>query len=184
MRPSLKHTVLGLAALLLATLAAAAFFWLGNGPATQDVAVPEDRADLLGMFRSYTSLSDTQTQLRASGMEFSTEEGTTPAASDKRPPFRVDTIVVKAYEHVGHQGELRVEFFNDRLVGVHFYPLNIDAYANKLSQILGKPLPPEGEFTDANARVWRGLDYKGRPYVGCEDTRLAREMDSWIRRFS
>ena len=50
------------------------------------------------------------------------------APGDRRPPYNIVTLAVVEYRHLGVAGELRLVLFNDRLMNVWFYPIDVDAY--------------------------------------------------------
>jgi len=142
-----------------------------------------DKALLIGNIQSYQAVSLFLTQLRAQSLSFKLDSSTLTQDKSSRPPFDITTVTVGQFSHLGYAGELIVDFFNDRLVGLRFYPSNIIGYQQALARN-GVEIPSQGNYRSGNTRVWYGTDYTGKHYIGWEDVRLAKEMDAWIKRYS
>lgn len=92
---------------------------------------------------------------------------------------------IATYAHLGQAGQLKIHFFNDRLMEVRFFPKDPDRYLQLLRDSQGidlitkreVPLPP-------HAHVWADSEYDGQRYVGWADVRLEREFNDWIRRYT
>ncbi len=81
----------------------------------------------------------------------------------------------KPGERVGHP----------RLEEVHFYPLEMDTFLQKLGEN-GQVVGNEGErkaFPPAT-EIWIGRDEHGKTFIGWRDTGLASEMQDWVRQYS
>lgn len=147
-------------------------------------AVAPDNALLIEGVESYLSVDAFLLKLKARSLAYEVERSPTPEKS-KRPPFNVTTVKVDAFSALGCTGQLTVEFFNDRLVGVRFFPSDMDEYRKRLLSQRGLDLLTQSEASaSSNARVWSASDQAGRSYVGWEDVRLAKEMELWIKRYS
>jgi hypothetical protein len=152
--------------------------------------VEEPRVTLIDSFRSYDSQQQVARQLQAAGLAWSVErlhvEGT-----DDYPPYKLDTFIVPAYQHLGHAGRLKLEFFNDRLWSATFAPREADAYLARLQRNgvqLRKTAVSVWERQDVNLRIASNIIYAtsnmGRtlgtePYVGWEDLRLSAQSRQW-----
>jgi hypothetical protein len=95
--------------------------------------------------------------------------------NDARPPYSVYTIEVLGIAHSGKPGRVLLSFFNDRLMGVWFYPDNVSAYRAAMQA---------GNDVDRHVVSWAAEDYRGHWYVAWEDKRLRDAMDDWIQRYS
>ncbi len=142
-----------------------------------------DKALLIGNIQSYQPVSLFLTQLRAQSLNFKLESSTLTQDKSSRPPFDITTVTVGQFSHLGYAGELIVDFFNDRLAGLRFYPSNIIGYQQALARN-GVDLSSQGNYRSRNTRIWSGTDYTGKQYIGWEDVRLAKEMEVWIKRYS
>ena len=108
---------------------------------------------------------------------------------DKRPPFNIYKVEIKNYSHLGVSGELHLGFFNNRLMETRFYPDSFDKYVELLKEkerltFRESRIGSKESTIHPYTRVWTYKDYKDRSYVGWEDTRLRRECNIWIKRYS
>jgi len=99
------------------------------------------------------------------------------AAGDPRPAFSIYTVRVPNASDKGFSGELRLNFFNDRLMEVRFYPDDVSAYRSAMRA--DKP----GRF-DRYVETRTAEDYRGHWYVAWADKRLRDELDDWIERYA
>lgn len=160
-------------------------FWSDYDRAITFTDITKDRTTLIGGIESYWSIEDLEKHLRKASLSWELKRGSRPGPGDKRPPFIVDTVTIKNYSHLGFSGELVVEFFNNRLVGTKFWPQEIDKYIKHLAStekldIVGNQEVMLSKYT----RIWIAVDYLGEKYVGWEDVRLNKEMETWIKRYS
>lgn len=176
----------GAAAVLAAVVFISSFFWLDYHRSITFVDVAQHRAKLIDGIESYWSIKDLENHLRKNSLAWQLEQGQQPGPNDWRPPFVVDTVTIKNYSHLGSSGELVVEFFNGRLIGVMFFPREADKYIAQLAKSEGVDLVQNQEITLSQyTRVWRAeADREKRRYVGWEDVRLSDEMSTWIKRYS
>lgn len=149
----------------------------------EDVA--PDKALLIDGVESYLSVAVFLLQLKSRSIAYEVEYPSPASQEENRPPFNITTVKIMGFSHLGYTGELLVEFFNDRLVGVRFFTSSVDAYKRQLlfQERLDLLAQPE-ILSSKNTRVWSATDYAGRAYIGWEDIRLAKEMEIWIKRYS
>lgn len=152
---------------------------------TSFVDVAAERAKLINGLESYLSIDETKRRLPS--WEVIEQSGLKP--QDTRPPFNIYKVAVKNYSHLGISGELHVQFFNNRLLSTWFYPDAFDKYIQLLKDKEGVTFQESRDGSKEAAippytRVWLYRDFKDRQYVGWEDTRLAREFNLWIKRYS
>ena len=139
-------------------------------------------APLLGSFESYASPSQVR-KLLPNQLAITVVEDSKLPAGDPRPRFDVLDLRIEDYEHLGHRGELLVQFLNERLLGTWFYPDSYDSYIAALRHSGLAPVSETtrvGRYTD----LWTYRDFEGRPYVAWEDSRLADEQRRWIMKYS
>lgn len=113
---------------------------------------------------------------------------------DSRPPFRLTEVSVKNFSHLSFQGELRLLFFNDRLMTTIFYPVEFKRYSQTLIETQKLRLKnayykQREAMTSTYTRILvPNEDYikelNGNPSVTWEDTRLTAERDAWIMEYS
>lgn len=176
---------LAVATVILLTMAAAVFDWKHHYQNVTFVDVAADRARLVDWIESYVSVDDFVKQLDARSLGHEIDLPNQTPATEYRPPFEITVVRMQSFDHLGFAGEFLVEFFNNRLSGVRFYPLDIVGYRERLRSKLGINLAAGTEVRlSANARAWSATDFEGREYVCWQDDRLAEEIDLWIERYS
>jgi hypothetical protein len=171
-----------LRALLQTVVVAALVACSGSEPSDAYSRIQQPPAELLHGFASYSS----PVQVRKSiptNLEVTTIEDSGLDPGDTRPRFDVLILSIPHFNDRGHSGELRLEFLNQRLLGVWFYPDAYESYVAFLENS-GLELSSEGEWNGRLTRVWTTRDFQSRQYVAWEDTRLASEQRKWIQRYS
>ena len=149
------------------------------------VEVLSEHAKLIAPFESYENISVVQRRLKTNGLSWSLiEDNSTVSKGSKRPPFHIYVIRVNAFKDSGHEGDLRLEFFNDRLMATWFYPEGFTSYRAvveaRYPEILGKQSITVGQYT----RIAFARDYEARDYIAWEDIRLREQVDLWIKQYS
>lgn len=155
--------------------------------------VAADPVVFLDGLKSYDTVDSVRAKLDAAKAQYSTS-GSHPPQSPKYPRRDRDTLNA-TYTHLGVEGRLTLEFFNDRLYEASFVPSEPGDYAGKL-QAVDKRLKP-----DRNGRAERvvghlriasnvhfaatevGRNLQTKPYVIWQDLRLVQQLDEWDRRF-
>ena len=126
---------------------------------------------------SYSSKTDVLSGF-ADGHRTDVTENSSLGPNDKRPPFSIYTVRVSNVSDLGVAGELRLDFFNDRLMGAWFYPDDVPAYqAAMLSRRANVTAAPGVE-------TWTARDYRGKWYIAWEDKALREERFDWIDRYA
>lgn len=152
--------------------------------------VEEPREILMDVFRSYNGESQVAKQLAEAGLPWTVErlhvEGT-----DLFQPYKIDTLTVESYRHLGFEGELSLEFFNNRLSTATFRPKQPLPYSRRLrdsgislrkqaldrwEQQLGNRLITSNVIY-ATSNVGKTLDTPA--FVRWEDTRLTAQARQW-----
>ena len=156
--------------------------------------VAADPVVFLDKLSSYEALDTVRAQLDQAQVKY-TVTSVRPPASAKYPPRDRDTLVANAYAHLGVEGQLTLEFFNNRLYEADFVPSEIAEYAEKLHKAdprLKKDRLGRAERIVGNLRVASNVDFAAtdvgknlqtKPYVIWQDLRLTGELDEWDRRF-
>jgi hypothetical protein len=157
------------------------------------MAVASDPVAMLDQMKSYDSLETVRAQLDAAKIQY-TVAPLCPARTAKYPP-RDRATVAGTYRHLGVEGQLTLEFFNDRLYEATFVPSDAADYSPKLhaaDKRLKRDRNGRSEQRVGNLRVASNVDFSltdvGRnlntkPYVIWQDLRLVELLDEWDRRF-
>jgi hypothetical protein len=105
---------------------------------------------------------------------------------DRRAPFdscpRLDRLEASLgeREHLGRRGEVTVEFINERLAIVRFFPKDFQGYFAAL-RASGVEPDEEGRFAlSRELDGWVATHDDGREHVGWQDRRLYEEEFAWI----
>jgi hypothetical protein len=93
-------------------------------------------------------------------------------------------LAVVEYRHLGVAGELGLVLFNDRLMNVWFYPIDVDAYMAALSSRDVAVAADRADGRSTTLRIWSQRDFRDRVYVGWSDGRLEDQSARWISRYS
>jgi hypothetical protein len=153
-----------------------------------------DPVVFLDGLRSYASVESVRAALDGAKAQY-TVAAMRPATSSKYPPRDRDTIVAAVYKHLGVEGQLTLEFFNDRLYEATFVPAELDVYVDKLHNAdkrLKRDRNGRAERVVGNLRVASnvafadtdvGRSLQTKPYVIWQDMRLVQLLDEWDRRF-
>ncbi len=134
-------------------------------------------------FESYMRRADVEAILKSKGVMWIQLEASQLPPNDIRPPFNIFTARVPEYNFEGVDGELRFDFFNDRLKSTWFFPKGVTTELGRLLVSVGDG----NEKGEHNARFTRQsfhFDFRNRFYVGWEDTRLVEECNLWVAHFS
>lgn len=157
-------------------------------------AVVADPVPMIAPLKSYDSVGKVREVLDGQKLKYSVTP-VRPADSTKYPPRDTDTIVVAAYPHFGVNGQLTLEFFNDRLWEATFVPSDLRDYVGKLhagEPRLKREKDGRTELTIGPLRLATNVDFastdtgrnlKTKPYVIWQDLRLKDSLDDWDRRF-
>lgn len=142
------------------------------------------KSPLLGGLASFESPAEVQGKLEPTLLPWKVVEESAPTPSDKRPPFHQYVVIVAGYSHLGQSGELKLHFFNDRLMASRFFPRNPEGYLEALRKSQGIDLTTTEASVPPHTRVWVSSEHDGQRYIGWADTQLEKEFDAWIRRYS
>ena len=150
------------------------------------VDVPSEKTRLIGELLSYESPAQVRRALspRYTQWEVVEDSGMRPGKTDGRPPNHVFKVSVRDYTDLGFPGELRLEFFNDRLVSTTFCPHDLPHYVEVLTaripEVKTKGKAQIAPFTrvDASETFWK------RKCVIWSDVRLDEEMRIWVDKYA
>src|SRR5436190_1923866 len=98
----------------------------------------DDSPLMLGEFTSNQTISLVKLQLAKKGLDWVViydvmNKGT-------KAPYRTCSTKVAKFSHLNCTGELRLDFYNDRLMSTCFYPDRPDEYLRKLESSLGRSI--------------------------------------------
>ncbi len=144
----------------------------GRGPAEDFTRVEPDPEPLLAGLASYAT---PEVVAQSLGVEWTVTEKSSLAEDDPRPRYDILATTLPSFVDRGHPGELRLLFFNGRLVSTTFYPRDPGAYRAAV-----------GEFAEraGHLRSQWAVDHQGREYFVRSDDRLLEQQHRWLERFS
>lgn len=158
------------------------------------MVVASDPVLFLDGMKSYDTLDSVRARLDA-GKAIYAVTAVHPRPSAKYPPRDRDTLVSETYKHLDVQGQLTLEFFNDRLYEATFVPTMLGEYVEKLHKAdprLKRDRNGRAEQVVGNLRVASNVDFaqtdvgknlQTKPYVIWQDLRLTRQLDEWDKNF-
>jgi hypothetical protein len=162
-----------------------------KGRFTETVADP---VPMIEGLKSYDSVESVRAKLDAAKAQY-THKPVRPAPSSKYPPRDRDTIAAGTFKHLGYEGQLTLEFFNDRLYEATFVPAAPGPYAealHKADKRLKRDRNGRSQQIIGNLRVATNVDFavtdvgkslQTRPFIIWQDLRLVQLLDEWDRRF-
>jgi hypothetical protein len=157
-------------------------------------AVMADGVLFLDGLKSYDTLGAAKAVLDSTKTVYSVV-AVHPKASSKYPPRDRDTLQSAAYQHLGVEGNLTLEFFNDRLYEATFAPATLEEYVEKLHKAdprLKRDRNGRAEQVVGNLRMASNVDFamtdvgknlRTKPYVIWQDLRLTAQLDEWDQHF-
>ena len=157
-------------------------------------AVASDAVLFLDGMKSYDTLDAVKARLDAAKVVYAVTP-VHPKPSSKYPPRDRDTLMSETYKHLDVQGQLTLEFFNDRLYEATFVPGTLGEYVEKLHEAdprLKRDRNGRAEQLVGNLRVASNVDFaqtdvgknlQTKPYVIWQDLRLTRQLDEWDKNF-
>lgn len=159
------------------------------------LASPRDPITLMTELKSYSGIDEIHQQLRQQGFEpeqRSFHERVPPGV----PPRELDLLRVASYVHLGVEGDLELQFFNDRLYQAEFEPDDVARYLTAVRRNwpgLKRQRAGRSELREGHLRVASSLDLAlsevghalgTRPFVLWQDLRLVQQRDAWDREFA
>jgi hypothetical protein len=157
-------------------------------------AVAADPVLMLDGMKSYDTLDAVRARLDAVKAAYVVTP-VHPRPSAKYPPRDRDSLVAAKYSHLGVEGALTLEFFNDRLYEATFVPSMLEDYVEKLHKAdprLKRDRNGRAEQHVGNLRIASNVDFAGtevgkglqtKPYVIWQDLRLIQQLDEWDRQY-
>lgn len=185
------------AAAALVLLAVALGWWLRPAPPhpeTARFAAPLTALPLLQGLSSNDPLELVRARLESGGYRARVQTVRRQPSPDY-PPWRMDTLTVYEYRHLDDRGQLRLEFFNDRLYEAEYQPGDPVRYApHLLRAVPGLVRQGQGrrERVNGGLRVATNVELTANtvgqalgatPYVLWQDQRLLAQREEWDRRF-
>jgi hypothetical protein len=153
----------------------------GNGYELEDYSkVEAERSNLVLGLVSYMSLGEVKAALRLDSREIFVVEDSNSPKQVGVPPFNILKIKISNTEIRSFKGSILLTFFNDRLMSVRFYPVEVEDFIQSVDGLSKSEEVEIKPFT----RVWFYTDHQGADYIGWVDTRLQQQFDAWIKSYS
>ncbi|VAW78253.1 hypothetical protein MNBD_GAMMA15-2141 [hydrothermal vent metagenome] len=155
------------------------------GDSNNYLEVESDRTELALGLLSYSNFSEIKAVLNLDNSKVIVlDEGNQSEDSSKRPPFNIHTIKVKDLEIDGYVGDLELSFFNDRLMYTRFYASDFEGYISNLQLGRTQLESRDGILIKPYTHVWIYTNHQNIRYIGWRDTRLSKQFNEWIKRYS
>ncbi len=140
---------------------------------------------LIGRFVSHESPAAVRSRLASEWSRGWTERHEGLDRADRRPRYGF-VIMSGPFQDLGFAGNLKLTFFNDRLMSAQFSPLDGVAYGNTLRQRMKSiPTVPGAETVISRHTLCKYyIDADGAYRFLWEDQNLMREWEDWIWKYS
>lgn len=179
---------------LLVLVAGLWWWWAQPRPLHDETAAFGARHTGIALAAGFTSYADVAT-VRAAHADAVVVTDIRRPATRAHPPRELLTLELRPFTHLDVPGRLTLDFFNDRLMEVTFYPDNVQAYAPALARA-ERGLQRQGANRQVGVSGHRrvaaniaqqasplGPSMGARAFVLWQDLRLRRELDDWDARF-
>jgi hypothetical protein len=124
---------------------------------------------LMGKLNSGDSLKSVQRELDIKPTDWETLEDRSSLIGSQ-PQWRSLVLQKKNHEAYGQFGDLVVTFFNDQLISVQFYPIDVPTARDAIAAADRVNFSPAGDAKiSVSTRIWIGKDSQGRGYIGWID---------------
>lgn len=143
-----------------------------------------DPIELIDGFKSYQPIETVKQYCDSLGYPWEVIEDSKLSPGDKRPRFDIFVVEINNFKHLDQTGNLKLEFFNNRLSSISFYPVDEIAYLRELSDKKNINLIDINKITKDNLKIWKYRNYKDKFYIGWQDLRLEQEEWEWIKKYS
>ncbi len=127
-------------------------------------------------FESCTTSVAMRERLEGAGRAVSILHHQKDDRTDSRRRIDLLEFEVKDYQHLGYEGDLVLQFFNDRLLLAEFLPQDVDGYIDALREKGVDIRGYQGVYL-GNAYVWAFTGYRdNRRRVVWQDNRLHDDL--------
>lgn len=143
------------------------------------------RTGLAANLKSYMSIKDAEKQLGISVKRWKVIEDTKIRGSIFRAAYHMYTVGLEKYRLFNTEGQLRLSFFNNRLMKTQFYPEDFRSFAISLKKEIPKfeighelriaPFTKVNVVKDPIINRW---------FIIWSDSRLSEQLLDWIGRYS
>lgn len=152
------------------------------GCAEQERPAPINREMLIEGMHSLQTGHQVMAALQSMGYQpkfIADPKGSSLTRSGSVPQFNIDEVIVDKYViDIDARGQLRAQFFNNRLVAIWFYPELEASTESLLARI------KEEHAGSTTIAVHSGTDYRNKAYVRVVQIQLWGEMQKWIEEYA
>jgi len=150
---------------------------------TQDEIKSSPTILMFGL-KSYTSIDKIHKKINQKNGTWTIIENNKLAKNDKRPRYEIFTVSTNAFKDNKIAGITVLEFFNNRLMSVTFYPNNWTKYKKYLEKKNINILNNQWKDTKNGVTIRINEDNQKKHYFETEDTTLIKEYNDWIAKYS
>ena len=125
--------------------------------------------DLCCGLKSYMPIKKVQNIIKQRNGSYDIIEDT--YLSDGRPKYRFSKIKTTIFKYKGLNGTTFLEFFNNQLMSVTFYPEN-------------KKNISTDDYFESNSIMKINHDIENRLYFKWSDEKLERQLENWLKKYS
>jgi len=131
-----------------------------------------DSKELAFGLNSLSSMNDIQDIIKKRGGEIRIIENNHLIKSDIRPEFKIIKISTNIFKDKSLSGQTILEFYNNQLLSITFYPSNQTKYKNVSKKNIN------------GVKINTGIDFQNKYYKKWEDKDLLKNLNQWIEKYS
>lgn len=144
-----------------------------------------ERIELITGIRSCLTSEEIRKFTNLKNYNWITIENEKLKQGDPRPDFEILKIKIQDYNDLGIDGDLVLEFFNNKLMSTCFYPADVNEYLINLEYVRGIIITKEGQkIYLQKCQIYYGKDFNNLIYIEWADKRLLKEYNNWLSTYS
>lgn len=134
---------------------------------------------------SALSAESVKSRLKSEITRWDLIEATQLGKDDKRPEFNFQIISITGLSYEGYSGETKLQFYNDKLMSIQFYPEKWEEYSKQIESVIGRSVTWKNERVSLKGvSIQLNVDLTGKHYLSWEDNHLVKKYESWLSKYS